>query len=223
MNRQERIVLILAAGVSVLLVIGFYLNQLELNDIYLGVFLAGFSTLAYIGYQRKWFESQLSQFQQGSDSKGYKDDWSNEEALEFAKEWSKRNYGSDDWIEFHWDNAEDATVRVPSGLEDVDMEKLYAVWTDHGPRNQGIQMFINCTTKERLNHVRLKFKEQRVRPFIFCDYYHEARRNSRHSNGFNQDNSQGLRVSGRGMGGLPADSLTLIEGSTGSNESDDDE
>lgn len=222
MNRQERIVLILAAGVSVLLIIGFQLGQLELNDIYAGVFLAGFSTLAYIGYQRKWFESQLGQFQNSSDSKGYKNDWSNEEALEFVKEWSKRNYGDDDWIEFHWDNAEDATVRVPSGLEDVDMEKLYAVWTDHGPRNQGIQMFVNCTTKERLNHLRLKFTEQRVRPFIFCDYYHEARRNSRRSNGFDQGNGQAVNLARRGMGGLPGDSLTVIDGSGDSEDGDEE-
>lgn len=206
MNKNEKIVAGSSVAVGVLLAVGFSLNVVDSSDLLVGLFFTGFSGLAYFGYKRKWFESQLKNFQPGDD--GYGDDWSDEEALEFVKEWSNRNYPDNDGVEFHWDNAEDATVRVSSGLEDVDMEKLYAVWTDYGPRNQGVQVFVNCTTKERLNHLKLRFKEQRFRPFVFCDYYHEAKDAARKMSGLEGRERSEITIN---SGGLPGDQLTRVD------------
>lgn len=222
MNKDEKTLVIVAVGVTVILLIGLNLHLVDLSDVYFGVFFSALASFGYIGYQRKWFEDKLGKFQNTDDNSGYKDDWSTDEALDFVKEWSKDNYGSDDWIEFHWDNAQDAVVRVSSGLDGVDQEKLYAVWTDHGPKHQGVQIFVNCTTKEKLSHLKLKFEEQRVKPFLFCDYFLEARRNARRGTGM-EEGSRNPTLQLGGVSGVSQSSLTPIDAQDESSEDEDNE
>lgn len=213
MKKDEKTVAVLGIGSTILLLIGSSLNLVDFNDVIIGVVFAAVLSGGYIAYQRKWFATQLSQLRQNNGSKGYQDDLTDEEALNEIDEWAERNYPERTDIEFHWNNTQDATVRIPSSLEGVKTEKLYAVWTDTGIFNQGIQVFYNCTTKEKLSHRKLEYKEQRSKPFMFCDYYREAKDNarimSRRFEDQNQQNAQ-LTLNSQDLG-FDTENLTPIE------------
>lgn len=212
MNSDERIVAILGTGTIILLFIGFTLDMVSFTDILIGVIFALVLSSGYILYQRKWLQNTLSNFQANGSSNGYKNDLTDQEAREKVKEWAERNYPASSDVQFYWNNAEDATVRVPSTLDGVDMEKLYAIWTDTGVYNQPIQIFYNCTTDEKLSHRKIKYEEQRSQPFQFCEYYKEARRNARMaSRSFNDNSRNGGQITLTGQGlGLDTSSLTPV-------------
>jgi hypothetical protein len=115
--------------------------------------------------------------EQKAESSQFGDAWTEEESRRHLKEWSKRNYTSNNKMVIRWDKAIFKSRPVKIGDE---YHKIHC-FIFLGDNNRGTQAFVDATGHEIIDHMPMLWEEQLANPFKFCEYY-EAEREAQYIN-----------------------------------------
>lgn len=176
MNKIDRIILLVLAAVSVIILISAWIGVGDRARNVLLFIIIGFVTLGYYVYRTK---AQKQFFQQlKSDSKtGFENSWNPSEAREAIEEWSEKEFAISDKIQFRWNDAEfDQDVVTNLNGE---REKLYAFWTSFGEAHNRVMVYVNATSKDVGPYRIIKPRERVRHPFSKWSYWKTCKANMR--------------------------------------------
>lgn len=162
--------------VGVTYILSTYLNVAALNDLLVLTAVLGAIGLGGKIVKDRKLGEKLSQYS-NSNSSGI--NYSFEQCVEIAKEWSKDHYSgrikSKKGMSFDWTQASSDPVPVYNfASEEWIMVRYF--YTQYGPKNKGTLIFVDATNGDFMTSKPVKWRDVKKEPFKELEMYNMTRR-----------------------------------------------